>query len=509
MVMSEGQVLSTAFGRVLGDRVGGVLRYRGVPFAGRLDGAARWMPPSWPEPWDGVRPALVNAAPVPQNPPSYDEKGVAYHAYLNGPRDTVPVSEEGLFLNLWTPSLDPQARRPIMIYIHGGGFELGSPSSPRTQGDRLAAAGDVVVISAAHRLNVPGYLYLDEISGGKHRTANLGLLDLVHLLHWVADHASAFGGDADNVTLFGESGGGMKISALTMMPAARGLFRRGICQAGVMAPPARTGARFGFLTPAQATERSLRLIQGLGVDPTPQALGALDWRELLARNAELARPFDEGPAYWRPVLDDRTLSVAAYHDPAQALPVDLLLGTTTHEGDFFMNTYKSFASSERLREEPGRQGPAIVARYLERFGNPEDADAQLIGDWVFRMPTLACADQRALAGRKTWLYQFDWRRQQPPFRPTHGSEGPFIFGTGDVYGFCEGAEEVPVVTALVQSVWLSFARQGVPADALNGAWAPHVAGSNLAYTLRCQATPETGLLAPVRQTWLADAALPA
>ena len=261
MVMSEGQVLSTAFGRVLGDRVGGVLRYRGVPFAGRLDGAARWMPPSWPEPWDGVRPALVNAAPVPQNPPSYDEKGVAYHAYLNGPRDTVPVSEEGLFLNLWTPSLDPQARRPIMIYIHGGGFELGSPSSPRTQGDRLAAAGDVVVISAAHRLNVPGYLYLDEISGGKHRTANLGLLDLVHLLHWVADHASAFGGDADNVTLFGESGGGMKISALTMMPAARGLFRRGICQAGVMAPPARTGARFGFLTPAQATERSLRLIR--------------------------------------------------------------------------------------------------------------------------------------------------------------------------------------------------------------------------------------------------------
>jgi len=280
--MSEGRILQTVSGKILGDEIEGVLRYRGVPFSGRIDGPLRFLPATWPEAWDGVRPALTNAAPVPQNPPAYDARGVAYHAFLNGPRDTVPVSEAGLELNLWTPSLDPQARRPIMIYIHGGGFELGSPSSPRTDGTRLAKAGDVVVISAAHRLNVPGYLYLDDITNGRVRTANLGLLDLVHLLHWVAEHARAFGGDPDNVTLFGESGGGMKISALALMPAVRGLFRRGICQAGVMCPQALTGSRFGFLDPVAATERSRLLLEALGVAPTPEALGALDWRTLLA-----------------------------------------------------------------------------------------------------------------------------------------------------------------------------------------------------------------------------------
>ncbi|WP_323035523.1 carboxylesterase/lipase family protein [Pararhodobacter sp.] len=501
--MTDTPIATTTSGRVSGDRSGGVLRFRGIPFSGRIDGANRIRPATWPERWEGVRPAMTNAAPVPQNPPTYDEKGVAYHAYLNGPRDTVPVSEAGLTLNLWTPSLDPQAKRPIMVYIHGGGFELGSPSSKRTDGSALARNGDVVVMSAAHRLGAPGYLYLDALTDGAVKTANLGLMDLVHLLYWIAENATAFGGDPDRVTLFGESGGGIKIATLAMMPAARGLFQRGICQAGVFGPDAAEGGGSGFMTPEAATERSRLLLDALGVAPTPEAIGALDWQTITQTSARLAKPLGEGPIFWRPVLDDDTISAAAVADPAKALEVALLIGTTTFEGDFFEHTYKSAATLDRLVQRFGARGDAMAAQYKARFKPRAEAETQATGDMMFRWPSLALADHRARAGRATWLYQFDWQRSDPPFRPTHGSEGPFIFGTCDACGFCIGAEDEAQVTKLVQEIWVSFARDGVPADAATGAWARHTAGSNLAHVLRREATTDPDYFQALRSCWSA------
>jgi len=181
--------------------------------------------------------------------------------------------------------------------------------------------------------------------------------------------------------------------------------------------------------------------------------------------------------------------------------VDLLLGTTSFEGDFFMYTYMSFASTDRLRQQLGPRGARIADGYRARHPEPREAESHLVGDWVLRMPTLALADQRAQAGRRTWLYQFDWQRSAPAFRPTHGSEGPFIFGTGAVCGFCDGSDEVDEVTRLVQAAWVSFARTGCPADPANGPWQAHTPGSDRAYTLRRTATVETGLLAPVRELW--------
>lgn len=501
--MTSNPIATTNSGQVSGDHHGGVLRFRGIPFSGRIDGPNRIKPATWPDRWEGVRPAMTNAAPVPQNPPTYDEKGVAYHAYLNGPRDTVPVSEAGLELNLWTPSLDSQAKRPIMVYIHGGGFEIGSPSSKRTDGSALARNGDVVVMSAAHRLGAPGYLFLDDLTDGAVKTANLGLTDLVHLLHWIVENATSFGGDPDRITLFGESGGGIKISTLAQMPSARGLFKRGICQAGVFGPDAGKGGGAGFMTRQAASERSQLLLDALGVAPTPEAIGAVDWQTITQTSARIAKPFGEGPIFWRPVLDDETISAAAIADPAQALDVELLVGTTSFEGDFFENTYKASATLDRLVQNFGSRGEAMVADYIARFKSVEEAETQATGDMMFRWPSLALADQRAKAGRATWLYQFDWQRKEPPFRPTHGSEGPFIFGTCDACGFCMGTEEEALTTQLVQDIWVSFARDGIPADSRTGAWARHESGSNLAHVIRTEKTTEQDYFQPLRACWSA------
>src|ERR1700738_4222466 len=224
-------VVEIASGKLRGANAAGVCAFKGVPYGASSGGHNRFMAPQPPQAWVGVRDAFAYVGHALQSP-SRPKRRPELETVLD-PADTTPEGEDCLTLNVWTPGLDDGAKRPVMVWLHGGAFAYGSGNRTVTDGANLARRGDVVVVSVNHRLNIFGFLHLDDIGGaGWMHSGNAGMLDLIAALRWVHDNIAVFGGDPSNVTAFGESGGGGKVSALLAMPAAKGLFHRAIIQSG-------------------------------------------------------------------------------------------------------------------------------------------------------------------------------------------------------------------------------------------------------------------------------------
>jgi para-nitrobenzyl esterase len=448
-------IVQTTSGPIRGELDDGVHAFLGVPYGGPTGGAQRFRPPTLPEPWSSVRDATAFGPSCPQ--PASRPYGW-----------TIEDAEgEGcLVLNVWSGGLDG-TDRPVLVWLHGGGYAIGSGSWPTYHGANLARRGDAVVVTVNHRLGALGYLHLGELAGDEYASSgNVGMLDLVQVLEWVRDNIAAFGGDAGNVTIFGESGGGAKVSTLLAMPSAAGLFHKAIIQSG-------PGLR--LQTVEQATTLAAKFLAelGIGADQIDE-LHARSADELLAAQTAVLPGGAAGRGGFAPVLDGRTVT----SHPGNALAdgtapdVPLMIGCTRDEATLFL------AGDPKFRE-PASMDRTAVERRLDRFGlgehrdrilaeyranRPEDSELDLLiailTDQMMRVPSIAMAERKRRGGTApVYMYLFCWAAG--PLRSCHGYEIPFVFDNvgGEVMNSTPTRQ---ILAGEMSEAWLAFARHGDP-----------------------------------------------
>ncbi len=388
-------VVRTRSGRVRGESRQGLGVFRGIRY-GVDTGPRRFMPPQAPPPWTEVVDALGFGAACPQ--PGVGE----------------PTSEDCLFLNVWTPGIDDGAR-PVLVYIHGGAYASGSGSSPLYDGTRLAERGDVVTVTLNHRLNAFGYLYLDRVARSESLadSGNCGQLDLVLALEWIRDNISVFGGDPDNVTLFGQSGGGAKIATLMAMPAARGQFHRAMTMSGQQVTASG---------PLNATARTRALLAALGVpEARVQDLRTLPAERLLEAMQATDPIVGRGRLYFGPVLDERTLTRHPFYPdaPPQSANIPMIIGNTRDEtrnligrGDPAVFALDWETLPERLAAEMrvDIRPETVVAHYRRLYPRSSPSDLFFAATTASRSWRGAIIELEARAAQPagTWAYQLDW-----------------------------------------------------------------------------------------------------
>ena len=462
-------IATTRQGKVRGEERDGLAIFRGIPFAAPAVGARRWRAPEPPEPWSGEREAVRFASCAPQNMIPLD--------LLAAFKIHETQSEDCLYLNVWTPGADG-ARRPVLVWIHGGAFAIGSGAQSIYEGSALAKRGDVVVVTVNYRLGPLGFLRLHELTHGRiPSTGNEGILDQVAALEWVRENIAAFGGDPGNVTIFGESAGGMSVGTLLGLPRARGLFQRAIPQSGASST-------------ANTRERAVlvaeRFASHLGVGRDPDALLAATPAQLLAAATALGGqpglPSDEvGGMPLQPVVDGEVQPRLALESVARgsATGVSLLLGTTLEEWKLFVFADPSnlqLTDAQLLGRYQRRMGtaasPVIDAYRKARSERSAPAGASELWsametDRIFRLPALRLAEEQARHGAPVYNYLFTWR--SPMFGGMLGSchalELGFTFGTHADPGMAEFSGQGPKADALstqMMDAWLAFARSGDP-----------------------------------------------
>ncbi len=460
-------VIETPSGKLSGREEDGVRVFRGIPFARPPVGPRRFRAPEPPAPWAGVREAGDFGPSAPQAPIQLPLPGM----------DVGPMDEDCLYLNVYAPS-GGAARKPVMVWIHGGGFVIGSGSQIVYDGARLARRGDVVVVTVNYRLGALGFLHLAELCPGLgEAVSNAGMRDQVAALEWVRGHIEAFGGDPSNVTIFGESAGGMSVATLLGMPAARGLFARAIPQ---------SGAAHHFHTREVATRVAERFLECLGVTPAEagRALRDLPASKLVEAQGQtqIALGQSVGLLPFQPVLDSDSLprpTLQAVREGSLS-GVSLLAGTTRDEWKLFtlMDPSVPGLDEPRLLARLGSDVPEVdadelVSTYGEaRRGRgdpaaPLDLFAAVRTDHAFRIPAVRLAEAQAVHEPRTFMYRVDW--ESPLLGgllgACHGIELPFVFGTHDLPGgeaFAGKGPELESLSARMMDAWLAFARSGDP-----------------------------------------------
>jgi para-nitrobenzyl esterase len=472
--------VATAYGRIRGSSANGVNAFKGIPYGASTAGANRFMPPKPPEPWTGVRETVAYAGRSPQAPGSPQRPELAN---VWGPVDTLPVGEDCLTLHVWTPGLD-NAKRPIMVWLHGGAFSYGSANSLRYDGTRLTKRNDVVLVAVNHRLNIFGHLDLSGVGGDRFASSgNAGVLDLVAALQWVRDHAERFGGDPGNVTIFGQSGGGGKVSALLAMPAAKGLFHKAIVQSGAsvrFAEKERTAALAdAVLKHLGLGANQLDALQALPIAKLQEAIGPAQ-KTLPKPRYPLLDRYNFGP-----VIDGKVLPAQPYDPAATALSDDipLMIGGTRTESSIFMapddavwnRTVTEEDLAKRIKALAGDRADALLAYDKQHYpdASPTDRLFYLTTGSNFEVRSMMLGERKAARGKApVWMYRFDW--ETPAYdgrlRSPHSMEVPFVFDTLSVIGDKHQKPGAQALADKVSKTWATFARKGDPASDALPAW---------------------------------------
>jgi para-nitrobenzyl esterase len=433
--------------------------FKGIPYGAPTGGANRFMPPQKPAPWGGVREAMQIGPRCPQLP----TPGLMPEEAID--LDYGPMSEDCLYLNVWTAAVDAAAKRPVMVWFHGGGYVVGSGGSVRYDGSNLARKRDVVVVTVNHRLNAFGFLDLSSVGGDKFAdSANVGMLDIVAALEWVRDNIANFGGDPGNVTVFGESGGGGKVSTLMAMPAAKGLFHRVIAQSGV--------ALRGMT--ADASAATTRTVLGqLGVDTgNLDRIQTIPFDRILA-TLEAAKP----PLGFGPVVDGRALPRHPFDPDAPAMSADvpLLLGSNLTERTFFSDTPLDPIDDPALLGHVKRYtglADAAASRLVAAYRkNRPDSDNTFIyqlvsADWWMTANVTTLAERKAGLGRApAYLYHFEKRTpvRDGKLKVPHSLEIAYAFDNIDLSTAVTGTgADKQTLADKMSAMWTAFARTGDP-----------------------------------------------
>jgi para-nitrobenzyl esterase len=489
-------IVEVGGGRLRGVERNGVWSFSGIPYAAPPVGPLRWQPPLAAEPWTGIKECDHFGPIAPQTPP------IPGMSVGGAPEEQ---SEDCLTLNIWSSGLGGEPR-PVMVWIHGGGFNSGTGAGDLYRGGTLAREGNVIVVTINYRLGALGFLAHPALqpassawAGGEEwlGSGNWGIADQIAALVWVRDNIAAFGGDPGNVTIFGESAGGMSVSALLGVTAARGLFHRAIVESG---PPFTH-------TADEAAGRAEDLAEKLGVPPTRQALEQVPASELVRAAQEVGQTLVMGdgglPLVFLPTVDGGLLTrapEAAVADGASA-DVPLLIGTNRDEAAFFALGLPAVNALDQAglqrwvqRIVPSAESAEGLiegyrsARAARGEGTePRDLWVAIATDSVFRGPSVLLADSHALAGSVgvagdspvrgpgTYVYIFTW--ETPAFGgllgSAHALEIPFVFGTVTnpiVQQFSGGGDDALRLSEGMRQAWISFAWTGSPSADLIGEW---------------------------------------
>jgi para-nitrobenzyl esterase len=463
-------IVQTRAGKIRGSHENGLYVFKGVPYAAPPTGDLRWLPPQPHTGWNGVRPAQDFGAIAPQNESKM--------AFIREFETVEPQNEDCLYLNIWTPEIDDN-RRPVMVWIHGGAFCMGSGTQLTFRRGILASRGDIVLVTLNYRLGLLGFLRLNEITSGKiPSTGNEGLLDQMAALEWVRDNISLFGGHPQNVTVFGESAGAMSIGCLMAMPGARGLFQKAILESAVgsMANPLPV-----------ATKASEQFLAIAGLEPgNSAAVRALSVDRILSIQREMSLRTPGGMAPVIPVADGLILPEMplASIKAGTAAGIPVLIGTNLDEE-------KLFAA---MNPQPARVDEKTLVKRVQRFVSPEYATALIDAyrqararrgepaapadiwtaiqtDIMFRLGALKLTDAQCQHNQAAYNYLFTWKSPALGgiMGACHALEVGFVFGNYED-NFCGAGPEADRLSFQMQEAWTTFARTGDPSCSSLGNW---------------------------------------
>lgn len=478
-------IVETDSGKVFGFVSNGIVTFKGMPYGASTAGKNRFMPPAKPEPWAGVRSALYWGPVSPQNYTStFDGRRNGWNhddeSFMFEWEDGQP-SEDCLRINVWTPSINDNKKRPVLMWIHGGGFTSGSDNELRMyDGESLARRGDVVMVSVNHRLGVLGYMNLIEYGEQYAGSPNVGMMDLVAALEWVKTNISNFGGDPNTVLIFGQSGGGGKVSALMGMPSAEGLFHRAAVESGA-------SLRQGTLDRSAQVAAGVIAELGLNKDSISKIHDLPDHAIVQAafdagrKAAAAARGGGRGPGGggggWGPVVDGKVLPRNSFDPdaPSYAAKVPLIVGSVLNEmanavqmGDASVDAWSMDEMKSRLSAQRGQEKAEhliAVFQKLHPSATPFEIYSRISG-MSGRVGALTMAQRKAAQGTApAYNYWFQW--QSPILdgrgRAFHCSELPFVFYNTERCARMTGnTPEARDLAARVSDAWVSFARKGDP-----------------------------------------------
>jgi len=461
-----GAIVETSYGKLRGTVHNGIHAFKGIQYGAPTGGKMRFMAPEKPASWTGVRDAFSFGHQSPQNMRYTEVLAPQADASLEG------YSEDCLYLNVWTPGPNTRQKRPVMFWCHGGGFAQESGTWPWVYGESLARRGDVVVVTINHRLNIFGYFHLGDVGGEKYAaSANTGVLDLVAGLQWVHDNIAAFGGDPDKVMIFGESGGGAKVSTLLAMPSAKGLFHRAALQSG-LSLRLTTRERANELTEKMLTE----------LDITPDHIDELQIMPVDRLLTAMAKVINAGPvarAQFSPVVDGTIIPAHPFSPVANPLSasIPILVGCNTHEQSFMAISQGDEAAFHLDEEELNQRVVGLVGekdakrvvdtyRKIHADKSPSERFFLLSTDRWMRMGSIMLAERKFAQGTApVYLYLFAWRSPalDGKLGSPHTVEIPFVFDNTDIPKvMTAGGPEVKALAAKVSEAWIQFARTGNP-----------------------------------------------